>query len=141
MSVRSSDVFDGEPDGHFDELLPGRLRGGITGADAMEDVRHYTFAVMVTVLAFTQLAFLTLGVATMLRMARSSGHSTHPPFADFILHNWLWFYVIALCWIAYGTFSQRVNRSPFLLSVARPIGVALAVAYFLFFGAATFVSY
>ena len=93
---------------------------------------------MITVIALSQLAFLSLGVAFLKIMVRAHAGTPSSPLVDFLNTHWPWFFLIPLAWIAYARICLRVNRAPLSPGFARAIGVVIAAVFFVFFVALAF---
>lgn len=93
---------------------------------------------MILVIALTQFAFLTLGIAALKILVRSdAGSSIAPHWIS--LNQWsILLFLIPIIWTGFASACQMVNKGPLNLNVARIIGVIVAIACFLFLIAVTF---
>ena len=89
---------------------------------------------MFQVIALTQVAFLVLGIMSLIVRARSSGRPT----ASLLGVSLWWLVVIPLVWVVFAALCSRYQKAPFLPSVARASGIVLAILSFLFMVTATF---
>lgn len=94
---------------------------------------------MILVIALTQFAFLTLGIALLKILVHSDTGSTMA--SHWVaLNPWsIWLFLIPVLWTGFASACQMVNRGPLNLDVARITGVIVAVACFLFLIAVTFL--
>ena len=91
---------------------------------------------MITVIALTQFAFLTLGIVTLKILIHSV--TSVSPFIRWLDDVSLWLFSLPVIWSVYATIVVRRNSrlsSPF---AAQIIGIVLAVLSFLFLAAMVF---
>ena len=93
---------------------------------------------MITVIAITQLVFLTLGTIFLKGMVNANGDITSSPYFQFLDQNWLWLFLLPFAWIAYTRVSYQINKGPFTPAVARVIGVILSGFCLIFFASVMF---
>ena len=88
---------------------------------------------LITVIALTQFAFLTLGIVTLKILIHSV--SSVSPFIRRLDVISLWLFSIPVIWIVYAMIVVRRDNAPLSTFVARIIGIVLAVLSFLFLAA------
>jgi hypothetical protein len=92
---------------------------------------------MITVIGLTQLAFLSLGIVAVKILIHAMTTPAQPsPLADFLNQNYLWLYLLPVLWIGYASLSMRRNRGVCRKPLAQLLGILLAAAIFICFGAA-----
>jgi hypothetical protein len=93
---------------------------------------------MITVLALTQLVFLTLGTIFLKGMVNANGDISSSLFFQLLDNNWLWLYLLPAAWIAYTLVSYNAKRGPLTPTVARVIGVILSGICLIYFASVLF---
>src|SRR5271165_1025746 len=93
---------------------------------------------MTTVLALTQLVFLTLGIIFLKGMVNANGDITSSLYFQFLDKNWLWLFLLPVAWIAYTLTAYQINNGPFTPTVARIIGIVLSGICLIFFASVIF---
>jgi len=90
----------------------------------------------IKVIALTQFAFLTLGIATLKILIHSV--TSVSPFIRWLDGVSLWLFSTPVIWSVYATIVVRRDNAPLSTFVARLIGIMLAVLSFLFLAAVVF---
>lgn len=93
---------------------------------------------MTTLLALTQLVFLTLGTIFLKGMVNANGDITSSLYFQFLDKNWPWLYLLPVAWIAYAQISYQVNKGPFTSTVTRIVGIVLSGICLVFFASVMF---
>jgi ABC-type enterochelin transport system permease subunit len=93
---------------------------------------------MITVLALTQLVFLTLGTIFLKGMVNANGDIASSLYFQFLDKNWPWLFLLPLAWIAFAQISYHINKAPLTPPVARVIGIVLSGICLIFFASVTF---
>ena len=91
---------------------------------------------MITVVALTQFAFLTLGIVSLKILIHSV--SSVPPSIRRLDVISLWLFSVPVIWSAYATITVRMDKRPVSAVVAQTIGIVLAVLSSLFLAAVVF---
>jgi hypothetical protein len=92
---------------------------------------------VVTALTLLQLGFLFLGTIT-LRGMLNAGNSPSSVYFQFLVENWLWFFLIPVVWNVYALSSHRINNGPFMRSVNGVVGGFLSGICFIYFASVLF---
>jgi hypothetical protein len=93
---------------------------------------------MTTVIALTQLIFITIGVVTLKGTVNANQDISSSPYFQFLDKNWPWLYLLPIAWILFAQTSYRINRgllTPFVAGVA---GTIISVICFIFIASVTF---
>lgn len=93
---------------------------------------------MITVIALTQLVFLTLGVIFLKGMVNANGDITSSLYFQFLDKNWPWLFVLPFAWIAFAQISYHSNKGLLTPTVAQVTGIVLSGICFIFFASVTF---
>jgi hypothetical protein len=88
---------------------------------------------MNTVLALTQLVFITLGTIFLKGMVKANGDITSSLYFQFLDKNWLWFFLLPFASIAYTQISYQINKCPFTPTIAGIIGIVFSGICVIFF--------
>ena len=93
---------------------------------------------MILVIALTQFAFLTLGIAILKILVHADPGSAMASHWT-ALNQWsIGLFLIPIIWTGFASACQMVNKGPLKSDVARITGVIVAIACFLFLIAVTF---
>jgi hypothetical protein len=88
---------------------------------------------MNTVLALTQLVFITLGTIFLKGMVKANGDITSSLYFQFLDKNWLWFFLLPFASIAFTQVSYQINKYPFTPTIAGVVGIVLSGICVIFF--------
>jgi len=116
-------------------------RGADLHFDGHRGVIGHDRNAMINVIALTQFAFLTLGVVLSRILYRATGNTTVTTYTRIVIDQWYLLFAAPVLWIGFALLATRINRAPLTPGTAQAIGVALAMACFVFFVTSTFVSY
>ena len=94
---------------------------------------------MITVIALTQLVFLTLGIIFLKSMMNADKNIASSLYFQFLDKNWPWLFLLPIAWITYTQISYQINKGFLTPTVARVIGIVLLVICFIFFASVVFL--
>ena len=93
---------------------------------------------MVTAVTALQLALLFLGTIALKGMVNANPHGTSSVYFQFLVENWLWFFLIPVVWNLYALISHRINKGPFTRSMDGVIGAFLSGICFVYLASVFF---
>ena len=93
---------------------------------------------MVTALTALQLALLFLGTISLKGMVNANPLGTSSVYFQFLVENWLWFFLIPVIWNLYALISYRINKGLFTRSVTGVVGAFLSGICFIYLASVFF---
>jgi hypothetical protein len=93
---------------------------------------------MITVIALTQFAFLTLAIVLLNILNRADTATGVSRSLGNLNTASLWLFLVPVVWIGFASVCAHFNRGVLLPSVANALGILVAVACFLFLAFVTF---
>jgi drug/metabolite transporter (DMT)-like permease len=93
---------------------------------------------MNTVLALTQLVFISLGTIFLKGMVKANGDITSSLYFQFLDKYWLWLYLLPFASIAFSQISYQINKGPFTPTIAGVVGIVFSGICVIFFASVIF---